>query len=292
MLMGSVPVELIHDGEMKEPGKGGHRFMSMIIAIGERCRVTVVLAVTLSMLALAGCGTDAPYGSTLTISAVGSVYSTGTTSLDSKRQVYRVSMVDSSGQPMNGIEVSLFGQFNAGYLVNMNGNSGTAPVQLSSSITIGSDGFKDFTVSAPSITMRQISAPTGGSAVAVGGGGSLANGTYNFQVTALDTVGGETNASPTISAVLSDGTSTQGIAVSWSAVTGATSYNLYRTSIPISLVSNIVTGTTYTVSSLVTIPTATPTPPLGNGTGIAVNTVSGSITATSGSLLQSTNVAF
>jgi hypothetical protein len=290
--MGYVPVELMRDGKMKEPGKGGHRFMSMIIAIGERCRVTVVvvLAVTLSMLALAGCGTDAPFGSTMTIAAVGGVFSTGTTSADSKWQVYRVSMLDSSSQPMNGIEVSLFGQFNAGYLVNMNGNTGTAPVQLSSTITIGSEGFKDFTVSAPSITMRSLSAPTGGSAAAVPNGGSLPNGTYNFQVTALDTVGGETTASPTISAVLSDGTSTQGIAVSWSAVTGAASYNLYRTSAPIGLVSNVVTGTTYTVSNPGTI--ATTTPPLSNSTGIAVNTVSGSITATSGSLLQSTTVAF
>lgn len=56
-------------------------------------------------------------------------------------------------------------------------------------------------------------------------GGSLAAGTYYYKVTALNAQG-QTTGSPEVSATTT--TATSSVALSWTAVPGATSYNVYR----------------------------------------------------------------
>lgn len=73
-------------------------------------------------------------------------------------------------------------------------------------------------------TAYTISAPTIGTATATTGTGSLAAGTYYYVVTAT-TASGETVKSSEVSATLS---ATGEIAVTWTAVTGATGYKVYR----------------------------------------------------------------
>lgn len=89
----------------------------------------------------------------------------------------------------------------------------------------------------PSPTSRKILAlglsPTGslstptGLAAALASGGSLTSGTtYYYKVTAVDSAGGETIASAEVNATPSGGNLT--VDLSWTAVTGAVSYNVYR----------------------------------------------------------------
>jgi hypothetical protein len=274
--------------------KGGQAFMGTILILRERFLLFLLLTALTAVLAMTGCtnGDQAPYGSTVTVD-VQSTFSTGASStLDMKGTTYIVMVKDPSGVPMNGVKVDLQGSFDNGYLISMNGSVGSAPVLLSSSITMGDYGYKTFLVSAPSITQRQIFAPTTVTTAPVSGGGTLSNGTYYYAVTCRDAASGETNAPATYSVVLSDGTATQSVAISWTAVPGAASYRVYGRSsaIPASLgLLSAVTGTTNYVDAGGTPGAA---PPGTNTTGLALNSVTGSIMATSGGAITITDIAF
>src|SRR4051794_4788354 len=78
--------------------------------------------------------------------------------------------------------------------------------------------------SAPAPTTR-LAVPSGVSAVASTSGGSLTAATYFYVVTARNAVG-ETTGSTEVSAVITG--TTGSVALSWTAVAGATSYRIYR----------------------------------------------------------------
>ncbi len=271
--------------------------MRTMIDTVKRLRFLVLLISIVSLLALVGCGNskEAPFGATMTITEI--IKSSGTpTTGTTEATTYRVSVVDAAGLPMANIDVDLLGGFTSGDRINMNGSIGSvglSPLVLASKITLNNSGYQDFTVSAPTITARPIFPPALGSGSGISGGGSLINGTYNYAVTALDVVGGETNAAGVFSVVLSDGTSTQGVHITWPATVGAAGYNVYgRTGATpgvLSLLASNITGTTgYNDSGAAAIGGA---PPASNTTGVAVNTVTGSIQATSGSLIETTDVS-
>lgn len=92
----------------------------------------------------------------------------------------------------------------------------------------------------PSSTSRQVLAwwrdftaglapPSGLTATPTGSGGSLAPGTYYYKVTALDGAGGETEGSNEATAIV---TGTEVVDLSWTAVTNAYAYNVYRGTVP------------------------------------------------------------
>ncbi|MBA2751596.1 MAG: baseplate J/gp47 family protein [Actinobacteria bacterium] len=70
-----------------------------------------------------------------------------------------------------------------------------------------------------------LSAPTGVTATPSASGGTLASGTYYYKVSALNALG-ETIASAEVSAVVVGPTGS--VSIAWGAVTGATSYRIYR----------------------------------------------------------------
>jgi hypothetical protein len=78
--------------------------------------------------------------------------------------------------------------------------------------------YKDFN--------SHLGAPSSLVAADGGGGGNLSAGTYQWQVTALDGAGGETNGSNNQSLVLA---ANHKGSLTWTAVTFATGYNVYRT---------------------------------------------------------------
>ena len=89
----------------------------------------------------------------------------------------------------------------------------------------------------PSPTLRKIlalqnspvgtlTAPTGLAAVLASGGSLTSGTTYYYVVTAIDSGGGETIASSEVNATPSGGNLT--VDLTWTAVTGAVSYNVYR----------------------------------------------------------------
>ena len=118
-------------------------------------------------------------------------------------------------------------------------------------------GTLTFTLSAPGVQFSappsissltaQLAAPTGLTATP-SSQGSLTAATYSYEVTALgvnaaNTGVGETAASPVASATLSTNGS---ITLTWSAVAGATGYNVYRLSGTYKLLGSTTTATTFT----------------------------------------------
>jgi hypothetical protein len=91
-----------------------------------------------------------------------------------------------------------------------------------------------------------------------GTGGSLtALGTYFYKVTAIDSAGGETTASPENSLTLT-GSNTK-ITISWTAVTGASGYKIYRsTTTNTEVYLTTILTNSYTDAGSVTPGTATP----------------------------------
>jgi hypothetical protein len=110
-------------------------------------------------------------------------------------------------------------------------------------------GTLTFTLSAPGVQFStspvvssgtaQLAAPTGLTATAPSGG-SLVAGTYNYEITAT-TGNGETTVSPSVSITT---TSTGSVTLTWTAVAGATGYNVYGRTTFLKMAS--VAGTTFT----------------------------------------------
>jgi hypothetical protein len=79
------------------------------------------------------------------------------------------------------------------------------------------------------LTEPWILAPTITTITSVSTGGSLAAGARYYKITAVNT-SGETTPSPEVLYTVPAGTSTNVVTVSWGAVTGAVSYNIYESS--------------------------------------------------------------
>ena len=128
-----------------------------------------------------------------------------------------------------------------------------------------------FAASVPSVNTATINAPTGFGGTPSGTGGTFAAGTYYWVVTAT-TAAGETVRSSEITATLSGSTSSN--ALSWTQVTGATGYKVYRGTTAggeSSLITTIGSGSTVTYTDTGTVGTGA-TPPSTNTATIPVPT--------------------
>ncbi len=113
-------------------------------------------------------------------------------------------------------------------------------------------------------TAVTIATPAAPTLTAVPSAGSLAANTYSYVVTAVDGNGFQTTASDVASATV---TGTGSIALSWTAVAGAVSYDVYRlVAGTYNRLATAVTATTYVDNGSVT-PNAALHPPTTNGTG-------------------------
>ncbi|MGE5041732.1 MAG: beta strand repeat-containing protein [Candidatus Levyibacteriota bacterium] len=99
------------------------------------------------------------------------------------------------------------------FMIDASGNVGIGTTAASDKLVIGAGNNYGLNMGVP-----------GTPSFGVGGGGSL-NGTYFYKITALDVQGGESTPSTESSQTVGAGSS---ITVSWSAVTNATSYRIYR----------------------------------------------------------------
>lgn len=126
-------------------------------------------------------------------------------------------------------------------------------------------------------TNQGIAAPVIGTATATTGTGSLAAGTYYYVVTATNATG-QTTASGEVSATLS---ATGEIAVTWTASTGATGYDVYRGTATGAENVYYAAGnvTTYTDTGAAS---TSGTPPVANTTGAAMVVGNGSSVGTTG----------
>lgn len=151
--------------------------------------------------------------------------------------------------PSNGSLVQLFSR----QAVNSSSlnirNTGTVTVLL---------GPPTFQLPPPNFlaTVATLAAPTGVTATPVAGGGTFTAATYYWKVTALNSFGETIGSSEASAAVAANGH----VTVSWTAVSGATGYNVYRSvtaggesTSPARVASN-VSGTTFSDTGVV--PTA------------------------------------
>jgi hypothetical protein len=280
--------------------------MGMINTIQERLRIAALLLAAFSLIALAGCGntTEAPNGSTITVAAEGiPVISNITVTASAyKTQYYRVTLADAAGLPLNDLDVHFVGQFTNGQSINFGGNIGSAPaapatLTLSSTQQTGDFGYLLFAVSAPYYSIIPIHVPYNQTAVALPTGGGLPDGPYFYTITALD-FAGETEATAPISATVSGATTTAGstgsVTLSWQAVPGATSYNVYGRGTPgVGLMVTILNPSGDPVTFIdVGSYTSGAAPPVTNTTGLSLNSVVGTAQATSGTAFETFSINF
>lgn len=278
--------------------------MGTIVKIKKLSRMSVLLLVAFSVIVLSGCGNSGtpPPGVTLTITQIGNpiISNLTTTASATKTQNYRASVADSNGLPLSGVSVDLVGQFTNGVNINFGGVIGTTPAPITLSTTQKTDdsGFLPFAISVPYFAQGvKLQPPMNQTATGSATGGILAGGTYFYTVTALD-FAGETDAVPPYSALVTAPTTSLvgSVALSWQAVPGATSYNVYgRISGSESLMVTVLCPCPDPVTFVDTgsyTPTGTP-PPVTNTTGISLNSVKGSFYATTGNVIAtSTTVNF
>jgi hypothetical protein len=186
--------------------------------------------------------------------------------------------------------------FTTGDNINFNGSGGTF-----TSVTTGNFGFTTFFISAPTYSIGPLTAPSGVSASALASGGTLTVGTFNYAVTATDaaTPPGQT----TISNIASATTTTSGssVTITWNAVPRATGYNVYGndgaggalgllTASP-QLGSAVCSSLTLLCSFTDKGGTRGIAPPATNNSGLGLNPVTGTLTATAGALLTTFDVS-
>lgn len=253
--------------------------------------LALMLLGTLLIMMVSGCkGSDsAPFGSVVSIAPVGNVVIVSSPTGTTKTQVYRVSVADSTGLPMNGMTVNVSANFTSGVQINLNGIMGNAGTLVGFSKATGDSGFFDFALTAPLLNPsgQQMQPPTSVSALAVPSGGILPDATtFDYAVTALDSMGGETN--PSLASALTT-TANSSVQISWSAVPGAAGYNIYgRIGGSLGLIASVGSSVLTFTDTGSTVPGMTP--PVSNTT-FPVNVVQGSITATSGSEVASTDIS-
>jgi hypothetical protein len=289
--------------------------MNTIVKIRVICRLILLLIIGLMMSGLAACkgGTTAPFGSTITIEKSGdAIYSgpTDTLHLDTtKSQKYRVTVLDPTGAPMDGVDVNFQGTFTNGQLITFGGSSvGSAPNTLQS-INTTANGLIYFLISAPYTAVGvKLLPPYDQTAVAGAGLGSLTDDTYHYVVTSLDKAGESTAYGP-IQIVLSGVTDTTtgagsgSVDLSWTKVAGASSYNVYayndKTYTSIGLLFRLdcppagcSDPVTYTDNGSFWPPDTGVIPPTTNTTGLGDNNVKGTMQATTGAAIATQDIDF
>jgi len=268
--------------------------MGMITTRQLRLRGIALLLAGVSLIALAGCGkgdTKAPFGSKIEVVPFGAaMISGGTNTTDTgttKTQSYRVTVVDPDGLPMDGVDVDLVGQFTSGASINFGGIvTGSAPISLSSTDhTVNGVLFFDVTAPYFNLNAPPLGFPFNQTAAGSSTGGTLMPGTYFYTVTTVD-FKGESNAATPYSAIVTGATptSTEGsVVLTWAAVPGAVAYRVYgRTFGAVSLMVEVSPGsaTTFTDNGSYT-PTGI-TPPATDGTGFSLNSIKGTLQASTG----------
>ena len=126
-------------------------------------------------------------------------------------------------------------------------------------------GWMTFTPTSP---MTTPAAPTGAPLLT---GGSIADGTYYYVITAVNQYGETVKGTQSAANVVSGGTGHASIPLTWTAVAGATSYRVYRTTSTGSYVSPCLVGSPS--SNLLTDTLLTPgagAPPTADSSGSAV----------------------
>ena len=282
--------------------------MGMINTLQERLRIPALLLAAFSLIALAGCGTEAPGLSTITVTPFGApiilnpVTVPTPTSPTTKTQNYRVSVADSAGLPLNGIDVNFLGQFTNGQSINFGGAIVSAPNSITVTRQTDDFGFLYFAITAPYYAINPIHVPYNQTAVGSATGGTLGDGTYFYTVTALDIIGGETEATAPVSAVVTNSTPTAtdgSVSVSWAAVPGASSYMVYgRIAGSEGALINILNPSGDPLTWIDTgsnTPTTAPcfgTAAACNTTGLSLNSVIGTGQATSGAAFSTFSINF
>jgi len=279
--------------------------MNIQKTIERRYELVALILAAFSLAVLAGCGTDAPFGTTITVTPFGvpvitDPVSTPTiTSTTRKMQSYRVAVTDPAGLPMNDIDVHFLGQFTNGQSITFSSVSGTAPITLTTTKKTDKFGYLLFDISAPYYAVKQLQRPSNQTYVGSATGGTLSEGTiYSYTITAAD-FAGETEAAAPFTAIVTSGTSTPtatgSITLSWSAVPGATSYNIYGR-LPGSE-GRLVNYTPASDADPVTWTddgSYTPTvgPPSGSTSGLSLNSVIGTGQVTSGAAVATFDINF
>ncbi len=281
--------------------------MGTIVKIKKLSRMSVLLLVAFSVIVLSGCGKSGtpPPGATLTIATQGPLISDTTITSGITTQKYRVMVVDTAGIPLQGVKVDIQATFTTGDNIAFNGLPGainTSPQMLITSVETGDLGFFDFPISAPTFSFGTLATPLATGASALASGGTLTVGMFQYQITATDaaTPPGETLPSSIVSAPTT--TSNSSVTITWQAVSRASGYNIYGdegtgtigkltvTPLTASSVCNALTLVcTFTDKGLVTTPGAAP--PLVGNSGQGANPVKGSMTATTGALSASMDIA-
>ena len=265
--------------------------------------MSVLLLIAFSIIVLSGCGKSGtpPPGAVLTITQ-GNLITIGSGTTGTSTQNVRVSVFDAAGNPLDGVNVDLIATFTTGDSILFSGTTGTAPVTFFSNVTTERFGFVDVAISAPAAIQKFLAAVAGLGATPAATGGNLLNAvTYSYKVTAVDTVGGETDAPNTVSALVSTPSCTVtncgNVKITWSAVTGAAGYKVYGDG-GLGGLFGLLTSSKLGATTLTFIDTGSPAPAFGtnppssNGAGVSINAVAGTITGTSGSLVSSLAVAF
>ena len=281
--------------------------MGMIVKIKKLSRMSVLLLIVFSVILLSGCGkSDAPPpGAVLTMEALDTptpfLQSGATLTSSVTTQKFRVTVIDADGNPLDNVKVDLEGQFTAGENILFAGVQTTQPAPtIYSSVTTGNYGIKDFIVSALTYTTAPLLDVTGLIATPSSATGSLVNGvTYDYSVTAVDSVGLETKSAATLSTLVSTPTCTITscgiITITWSPVQRASGYNVYGRIAGSEglMTATKLSNTTFTFTDHGTEPiNPLRTPPGSNSSGTSLNPVKGTITATSGPLISTVDVAF
>jgi hypothetical protein len=288
--------------------------MNMAINKKTIFRLALLLFMAVATIQLTGCGPDsAPSGSTITVVALdgldvqGPITNPTVTTNTTKTKTYRITLVDEAGLPMNKLNINLLGMFTDGQSINFGGTIGTAPVTLSTTQSTGDFGFLDFKIKTPYFSLGNVlSFPPNITATPSATGGNLADDTYFYQITSVD-FAGETPASGQVAGIVTNATTTTAtgsVILTWSAVPGATKYNVYGRSATLfpgasgylvtidcsSAATPCPNPVTYTDQGIYFPQGAAP--PAGNTTGLGLNSIIGTAQATSGSALQSFNISF
>jgi hypothetical protein len=270
--------------------------MNMTINKKTTFRLALLLFMAVSAIQLTGCGPDeAPVGSTITIEALST---SPVTTQGTKSAPYRVTVTDPEGKRMNDIDVNLLGIFTcstgtAGMCpVTMANSSGDTSAPLHATIKTDRWGEGEFEVSGPTGPLiAEISAPTGVTATPIfTGTGTMVDGSYHYIVSSTTLIG-EAILLNTAPALISNATvSADSVQVSWSAVAGATGYNVYNQErgdvhfVASPSLSFIDDGTLGTVKAF---PTAA-----SNTSGGSSNRITGTIEASTGTARKSISVGF
>jgi hypothetical protein len=105
----------------------------------------------------------------------------------------------------------------------------------------------------PFVQVAEPTTPATPTATTATTGGSLADGTYSYRVSALSAAG-ETAASAAVSQVVPAGTATNTVTISWTAVAGATGYKVYGRSGTEALIATLGKVTSYVDTGSVVTP--------------------------------------